>query len=245
MKNNKNLDIKDDKSPKVFQREKIKETLSIRERPDLTPKQKRFINLALDKNTKVLITDGLWGTSKTFLAVYCALRLMNDHKISEIIYIRNPVESSSVSRLGYLKGSVEEKMDPYSSPLFDKLDELLPSSQSNKLINDGRIQIMAPGFIRGHSWNCKAIIVDESSCLTLEDLFLIISRVGEFSKIYFIGDSFQNDIGNKSGFLKFFHLFNDTISQENGIFTFEFKDESDIVRSKLLRFIMKKLYQPR
>ncbi|MEK6881921.1 MAG: PhoH family protein [Nanoarchaeota archaeon] len=215
--------------------------MSIRERLDFTPKQKEFIRLALDKQTKVLITDGLWGTSKTFLTIYCALKLLNDRRISEIIYIRNPIESSSVSKLGYLKGDIDEKMAPYSSPLFDKLEELLPVGEMNALINENRIKIMAPGFIRGHSWNCKVIIVDESSCLTIEDLFLIISRVGEFSKIYFIGDSFQNDIGSKSGFLKFFHTFNDQESKDNGIFTFEFKDNADIVRSSLLRFLMKKL----
>ncbi len=233
--------MKQDKSPKVFQRNKIKDLLEIRENHVWTDKQKEFIQVALDKNSKVLIVDGLWGTAKTYTAVYCALKLLNDKKVSDIVYLRNPVESSSVSKLGFIKGDIEEKMAPYAAPFLDKLDEFLSKGDVDKLINDQRIHVMPIGYLRGLSWNSKAIIVDESSCYTFEDLLLIISRIGEFSKIFFIGDSFQNDIKEKSGFVEFFKLFSDDESVANGICTFEFKDKTDIVRSKLLQFIMEKI----
>ena len=98
--------------------------LNIRELP-WTDKQKEFINLALDKKTKVVILRGVAGTAKTILAVYCSLRKIKEKKSSEIYYSRVPVESS-VHGIGYIKGTSEEKMSPYTQPLVDKLNELLP-----------------------------------------------------------------------------------------------------------------------
>ncbi len=233
--------MKQDKSPRVPQRAKIKDSLEIRDYTNWTDKQKEFINIALDKNSKVLMVDGLWGTAKTFTSVYCALKLLNDKKVSDIFYLRNPVESSSVSKLGYIKGDISEKMSPYAAPFLDKLDEFLQKEDINKLLNDNRIHVLPVGYLRGLNWNSKAIIVDEASCFTYEDLLLIISRMGEFSKMFIIGDSFQNDIKEKSGFNKFFDLFSDQESKENGIFTFKFQEKTDIVRSKLLQFIMGKI----
>lgn len=232
---------KRDTSPVVSQRDKLKQTLTVREFP-WTEKQKRFIQLAQDKNTKIIFVDGLWGTAKTLLAVYCSLKLLADKKISDIIYIRNPVESTKHGQVGFLKGSVEEKIAPYTAPFFDKLEELLPPAEVNKLKEDKRVNCYPVGHLRGLSWNCKAVIVDEASCMTKEDLFLTLSRVGEFSKVFVIGDTKQNDIGKHSGFAEVFAIFKqDQESIDNGVITMEFKDESDILRSKLLRFLMKKM----
>ena len=96
--------------------------LNIRELP-WTDKQKEFIKLASDKHTKVIITKGVAGTSKTLLAVYCSLQKIKDKKISEIYYSRVPVEAS-VHGIGYIKGTSEEKMSPYTHPMVDKLNEL-------------------------------------------------------------------------------------------------------------------------
>jgi predicted ribonuclease YlaK len=107
------------------EKKKTKTTLdlNIRELP-WTDKQKEFINLALDKNTKVLIVKDVAGTAKTILAVYCSLQKIKDKKISEIYYSRVPVEAS-IHGIGYIKGTSEEKMSPYTQPMVDKLNELL------------------------------------------------------------------------------------------------------------------------
>ena len=231
----------DDKSSHVSQRPKINFSLNIKERKDLTEKQKLLMETALNKNTKCVFIDGLYGTSKSYLAVMASLKLLNAKKVDEIIFIRNPVESSTTGKIGFIPGTSEEKMAPYNAILFDKLEEMLCESDIAKLKKDNRITCHPVGFVRGRSWNCKAVIVDEASSMTWDDLFLILTRCGEFTRIFFIGDSInQNDIGAKSGFRKMFELFNDQQSRDFGINCFELREYSDIVRSGLLRFVMEK-----
>ena len=230
-----------DKSPNVTQRPKISFKLSIKERQDLTDKQKAFLEKALDKKTRCVFIDGLYGTSKSYLSVLSALKLLDAKRVDEIIFIRNPVESSTTGKIGFIPGTSEEKMAPYNAILFDKLEEMLPESDISKLKKDNRINCHPVGFVRGRSWNCKAVIVDEASSMTWDDLFLILTRCGEFTRIFFIGDSInQNDIGAKSGFRKMFDLFNDEESRDFGIHCLELREYADIVRSGLLRFVMEK-----
>ena len=122
---------KKDKSEKVHQREKISDTLQIKDL-NWTEKQKQFINLALDKETKVMLVNGPAGSSKSILAVYCALKLLSEKKISDIIYIRSAVESSD-SKLGFLPGDADEKLHFYNIPFLEKLDELLPKADVMRL----------------------------------------------------------------------------------------------------------------
>jgi phosphate starvation-inducible PhoH-like protein len=231
-----------DTSPKVPQRDKLNFGLNIRERDDLTEKQKTIISCGFDKNIKCIFIDGIYGSSKTWCSVLVGLKLLNSKRIDQIIYIRNPVESSTTGKIGFLKGEKEDKMSPYARPMEEKLEEFLSLGEVNKLKNDERVECIPVGFVRGRSWNCKCIIVDEAACLTKDDIILLMSRVGEFSKIFFIGDSRnQNDIGSKSGFREMFNLFNDEESKNNGVFCFEMKDAADIVRSGFVRFVMSKI----
>lgn len=231
-----------DQSVFVPQDDKINFQLNIRERTDLTEKQIEIIKTMVAKDTKCVFIDGLWGTSKSFCSILSGLKLLNTRKSSGIIYIRNPVEASSTGKTGFLPGGLEEKMAPYNAVLFEKMSEFISKDQLDLLVSSGKVECIPLGFVRGRSWNCKTIIVDEASSMTYDDLFLLLSRCGEFTKIFFIGDSCnQNDIGNKSGFKKMIDQFNDQESRENGIFSFELKSIEDIVRSGFVRFVMKKL----
>jgi len=110
-----------DKSPVVPQRDKIEGSLDIREL-QWTDNQKKFIELVQNKETKIIFCKGPAGTAKSLLSVYAALHAINSKKIGEIFYIRNPVESST-HNLGFLKGDLHSKLDPYLQPLMDKLHE--------------------------------------------------------------------------------------------------------------------------
>ena len=234
MKKNKSQDT----SPLIPQKSKIKNELNITKR-DLTDKQKQFLNLAMDKNTKLMFISGPAGTSKTYISIMAALQLMNQKKVSDLIYLRSAVESSD-SKIGFLPGEIDDKMSPYIQPLLEKLIELLPKSEVDMLEKDGRISSIPIGFLRGLNWNAKCIVADECQNMTQKELITLITRVGEFSKVFIIGDPDQADIGNKSGFIKVKNIFSDQESKENGIHTFEF-DENDIVRSELVKFIIKKI----
>jgi phosphate starvation-inducible PhoH-like protein len=227
-----------DTSPIIPQRNKIKNHLSIYQR-NLNEKQKQFLELATDKTTKVIFVSGPAGTSKTYMAVYAALTLLNERRVSDLIYIRSAVESSE-AKLGFLPGEADDKMAPYLAPLVDKLMELLPKGDVDTLKKEERISSIPVGFLRGLNWNAKVIISDEAQNMTFKELFTLITRTGEFSKVFICGDPEQSDINGKSGFLKMMSFFDDEESKANGIQVFKFTDD-DIVRSGLVQFIIKKV----
>jgi phosphate starvation-inducible protein PhoH len=213
---------------------KVTLDLSIRELP-WTDKQKDFIDLALNKDTKVVIVKGVAGTAKTILAVYSSLRLIKNKKASEIYYSRVPVESS-IHGIGYIKGTSEEKMSPYTQPLVDKLNELLPIPHVKSLMMDERIIGVPLGFLRGLNISNATFIMDEAQNCRVEDFLLVMTRMATFSTLFICGDAQQSDI-KQSGFCKVYDLFNNEESKNRGIHTFEFGKE-DIVRSEILSYII-------
>lgn len=228
-----------DKSPYVFQREKLKQPLQIHQRHKLNSKQQGFYDRAMDKDTRLILCDGIWGSSKTYLAVYCALELLSQKKVDSLIYLRAPVEAGK--SIGFLPGDAGSKVNPYAEPLFQKLHELLEEPQIKALESDKRIEVVPPGFMRGQSWNCKAVIVDEAANFDRAMLELILSRIGPFCKAFIIGSRHQSDIGDPHGFMSLFKAFDDPESREKGIHCFYFNEEADIVRSAFCRFVMRKL----
>jgi phosphate starvation-inducible PhoH-like protein len=238
--NNNNETYTKDKSPYVYQREKVNFDFPIRELP-WTEKQKILIDLIKDKNAKCILIEGPAGTSKTLTAVYGALNLLKTKKISDIVFIRSAVESAD-SKIGYLPGSIDEKFEAYMVPFMEKLEELLEKGALNRLRNDERFSAMPVNYIRGLHWAAKIVIVDEAQNITFRELMTTITRMGEFSKIIFCGDPMQSDLAeNKSGgFSKMCDIFSDEESKKYGIHHFEFTKE-DIVRSDFVKFVVNKL----
>lgn len=236
-----NQEAPKDNSPRVPQRDKIAYNLAIRGL-DWTEKQKAFIELATHKDTRVIFLSGPAGTSKTALAVFCALTLMNLKKASELIYVRSVVESASTS-LGSLPGEAHDKFKPFAMPLIDKLEEFLCSGDIKKLFIDERIKPIPVNYLRGASYNANCVIVDEAQNLDFnKELVTAITRIGKFSKFFILGDPMQTDLKHReqSGFKPMFDIFNDEESQKEGIYCVEFGKE-DIMRSELLKFIVEKI----
>lgn len=237
-KNRRKSAHKEDTSVHVHQNPKINFDLKIRELP-WTERQKEILDTVLQKKSKLTMIDGTFGCGKTALSVYICLQLLKNKKISNILYIRNIVQSGS-GTLGWLGGDLETRLSPYMLPLKQKLDEFLPPDQVDKLIKGGVVETQAVALLRGTSYNSYGIIIDEASCLSKEDIMLALSRVGNFSYVFLIGDDRQRDLRD-SGFREIFDIFSDEESKENHIHTFELKDKMDVVRSELLRFIMHKV----
>ena len=120
------------------------------------------------------------------------------------------------------------------------MEEIVAPGDATFLKQKGKISAVPINFLRGASWQNKLVFADEAQNFTLKELTTLITRIGEDSKIIIGGDFFQSDINGKSGFNPMFNKFDDNESEDMGIHTFSF-NESDIVRSKILKFIIKKL----
>jgi len=205
----------------------------------LTDKQKSFLDLSLDPKTNVVFCAGPAGTTKTYVAVYSALRFLSTNIDLDLFYVRTVVESGE-RNLGSLPGDVDEKFNPYMAPLDDKLREMVKPSIIPELIQKRRIEAMPINYLRGASWENKIVIADEAQNFTFKELTTLITRIGENTKLFVCGDFLQSDINGKTGFRKMFDLFDDEISKTKGIHTFEFT-KKDIKRSKILGYIIEKI----
>ena len=229
-----------DTSPRVPQREKIDYTLNLRGL-DWTEKQKAFIELATHKDTKIVFLSGPAGVAKSVLSVYCALLLLNQKRVSDLIYVRTIVESASIS-LGSLPGDVHEKVSVHTAVLNDKLEELLPTGDIKKLLADERVKGIPVNYLRGASYNAKAVIIDEAQNATFSEITTALTRIGKFTKYFVLGDPMQTDLRHKeqSGFKPMFDIFNTEQSRAEGIYCIEFGKE-DIMRSEILKFIVEQI----
>ena len=207
----------------------------------LSERQLFFLSKALSSRTKIIFINGPAGSTKTYMAVYSALRLLSAHDNLDLLYVRTVIESADKG-LGALPGDLAEKFNPYMAPLNDKLEEMLPKNTTLKheLMTKGRIGAMPINFLRGASWTNKIIVADEAQNFTFKELTTLITRIGGNSKLFICGDSMQSDINGKSGFMDMCHLFNDKESADKGIEYFTF-NENDIKRSVILKFIVSKL----
>jgi phosphate starvation-inducible protein PhoH len=188
--------------------------------------------------------SGVAGTSKTLTSVYSALKLLADGKIEKIYYVRSAVDSSP-HKLGFLPGSIDDKMGVYQSPLDDKLQELLPPDQIKLLMDGGFVKMESTCYLRGRNLANCAVIVDEAQNLVFDELVTIISRMAEKGRIWFCYDPKQSDLtGNtQNDIVNFANIFdptNDFDNKRNGFLKWEFGID-DIVRSEFCKYVMTKL----
>jgi len=198
-----------------------------------------FMEVMLYKDTKMVFVDGPAGSAKSYLAVYGALQMLLKKQIQQIVYIRSIVESASKS-IGSLPGEIGDKFHPWSLPLLEKLDELVGPKISGELMKNNYVKCLPVNFVRGLTFRDSFVIVDEAQNMCSQELTTILTRFGENSKYVVIGDSFQSDIGSKNGFSKIRNAFDDKESEERGIHNFVF-GPNEVVRSEILKFIVKKL----
>ena len=203
------------------------------------PKHAEFYNIIGDNTTNMALVDGPAGTAKTYIAVYAALEMLREQEgIEKIVYIRSIVESADKS-LGSLPGEIDDKFSPYMMPLIEKVTEICGPGTCTMLKSKGLIDAIPVNFVRGLTFNKTCVIVDEAQNLTKGELITIMTRFGRKSKYIICGDCNQSDI-RQSGFKDVFDKFTGEDSEAQGICTTKF-GINEIVRSKILRFICKKL----
>ena len=174
------------------------------------------------------------GTGKTYLAVAMAVSALVSKRVSRIILVRPAVEAGE--RLGFLPGSLQEKVDPYLRPLYDALYDLLDPAKVDKLLETNVIEVAPLAFMRGRTLNDAFIIMDEAQNTTTEQMKMFVTRLGNSSKAVITGDLTQTDLPNpkKSGLLEALNV----LDGVEGIRFCHFEDV-DVVRHHLVQRIVR------
>ena len=174
------------------------------------------------------------GTGKTYLAVAMAVSAYNAKKVSRIILVRPAVEAGE--RLGFLPGTLQEKVDPYLRPLYDALFDLLDPEKVEKMLEKNIIEVAPLAFMRGRTLSDAFIIMDEAQNTTIEQMKMFLTRLGNNSKAVITGDITQVDLPNprKSGLVDAINV----LDGVEGIHFCHFEDH-DVVRHELVKRIVR------
>jgi phosphate starvation-inducible PhoH-like protein len=194
--------------------------------------QKAYVE-AIETNDMVF-GIGPAGTGKTYLAVAMAASALLAKKVTRIVLVRPAVEAGE--RLGFLPGSLQEKIDPYLRPLYDALYDLIEPERVDKMLERNVIEVAPLAFMRGRTLNDAFIIMDEAQNTTSEQMKMFLTRLGNNSKAVITGDVTQIDLPNprKSGLVEAMQILKGT----DGIKFVHFED-GDVVRHHLVQRIIR------
>jgi phosphate starvation-inducible protein PhoH and related proteins len=189
---------------------------------------------AVSEKNDIIFAIGPAGTGKTYTAVALAVRALKNKAVRKIILTRPAVEAGE--SLGFLPGDLKEKIDPYLRPLYDALDDMLPSDKLNYYMANRIIEIAPLAYMRGRTLDNAFIILDEAQNSTDLQLKMFLTRIGSSAKAIITGDLTQVDLpkNQKSGLAKASRI----LKNIEGIAHIEL-DESDVVRHRLVKHIIR------
>ena len=196
-----------------------------------TINQKRLVEESMKND--LVFAIGPAGTGKTYTAIALAVRALKYKEVKKIILTRPAVEAGE--RLGFLPGDYKEKLDPYLQPLYDALDDMIPSKKLKAFLDDGTIQIAPLAFMRGRTLGNAFVILDEAQNATTSQFKMFLTRMGQNARFIVTGDITQIDLpkAGESGLVQSIRLF-------EGIegMSFVYFDTRDIIRHKLVKHIV-------
>src|SRR5208283_930446 len=197
-----------------------------------SPNQRRYLE-AIEQHDMVFGV-GPAGTGKTYLAVAMAISALLNKQVNRIILARPAVEAGE--RLGFLPGTLQEKIDPYLRPLYDALFDMLDAERVERYLDKNVIEIAPIAFMRGRTLNDSFVILDEAQNTTSEQMKMFVTRLGFNSKAVITGDITQIDLPNarRSGLVEAM----DVLKNVNGL-AFTHFDETDVVRHHLVQRIVR------
>ncbi len=196
-----------------------------------TPNQQLFVK-EYDKNDLILAI-GPAGSGKTYTAIALAVRALKRREVRRIILSRPAVEAGE--KLGFLPGDMKEKIDPYLQPLYDALQDMIPSAKLKDYMENGTIQIAPLAYMRGRTLNEAFVILDEAQNTTTNQIKMFLTRMGQSTKYVVTGDITQIDLPktSMSGLVQAMRI----LKNVKGIKTIQFTVK-DIVRHPLVQRIV-------
>jgi len=186
------------------------------------------------RNNAVTFGLGPAGTGKTYLAMATAIAALLKNEVSRIILTRPAIEAGEA--LGFLPGDLQQKIDPYLRPLYDALHDMLPSSDIEKLMERGVIEVAPLAYMRGRTLNHAFVILDEAQNTTTTQMMMLLTRLGFDSKAVITGDPTQIDLPDQqnSGLLKA-----EAALQKIDDLTFVELTDDDVIRHPLVQKIIR------
>jgi phosphate starvation-inducible PhoH-like protein len=194
--------------------------------------QKKYLEAV--KENDIVFAIGPAGTGKTYQAVAMAVSSLKSKAVDRIIITRPAVEAGE--RLGFLPGDLKEKVDPYLTPLYDALNDMIPREKLKTYLDQRTIEIAPLAYMRGRTLHNSFIILDEAQNATPMQMKMFLTRLGVTSKAIITGDVTQIDlpVHNKSGLIDAVNI----LKKVDGI-SFVYFDETDVVRHTLVKNIIK------
>ena len=194
--------------------------------------QKKYLDAVKDND--IVFAIGPAGTGKTYQAVAMAVSALKSKAVDRIIITRPAVEAGE--RLGFLPGDLKEKVDPYLTPLYDALNDMIPRDKLKIYLDQRTIEIAPLAYMRGRTLHNSFIILDEAQNATPMQMKMFLTRLGVTSKAIITGDITQIDLPTheKSGLIDAATI----LKKVDGI-SFVYFDETDVVRHKLVKNIIK------
>jgi phosphate starvation-inducible PhoH-like protein len=165
----------------------------------MNQEQQYYIDCMNDPKTSITICTGSAGSGKSLFAIVHAVQELSNGNIHKIILTRPTVSVFGESELGFLPGNMQDKMSPYTQPLFDILHEYYSKTEVNRMVADDIIEISPLSFMRGRTFKNSIIVADEMQNSTPEQMLMLASRIGTNSRLITTGDLFQSDLGHRNG----------------------------------------------
>lgn len=196
--------------------------------------QQEYIRTVAENS--ITLCHGVAGCGKTHIAVGMAIEYLLEEKVKKIVITRPVVESGE--KIGYLPGTAEEKLHPYLLPLLDEVNHFIPTAQYISLKTNNRIEIVPLGLMRGRNFHNAFIVADECQNASYDQLKMLLTRLGNDSKMVLTGDTSQSDLARHSrgGFATIMEALSDV--EGIGISRLDY---SDIVRNPIIEKILSRL----
>lgn len=197
-----------------------------------TPGQKELLKSI--KENQITICSGRAGSGKTYVTSAQSVKFLKEGRFKKIILIKSVVTLKN-EEIGYLKGSLEEKLNPFIGSFIDNFDKLIGKHSFDQMRIDGSIEVVPIAFARGRTLDNSFIIIDEAQNIDIDNMKSLMTRIGENSKMIILGDVKQKDIKNKKS--SSLEIIIEKFKDVPDFGTVKLYSENDVVRNPIIKII--------